>query len=70
MTPAEMMMAEKMGKPRVRFANEHCFGVWIIVFPDGGTLRSWHQSLSGAMYEAAQLYLKGYRDHDIEGVRW
>jgi hypothetical protein len=57
-------------KPRVRFANKYGFGVWIIETKGMATLRAWHQSLKGAIYEAAQLYTKQYRDHDITGKKW
>jgi hypothetical protein len=57
-------------KPKVRFANEHGLGVWIIETPGCATVRAWHQSLTGAIYEAQQLYVKGFRNLDITGKKW
>ena len=46
-------------------------GQWNIRLGKGrGELRAWHQSLQGAIYEAIQLFVRGYRDRDITGKKW
>ena len=53
-------------KPRVYYRGTR----WCIDQEGYAGLWAWHNTLQGAIYEAIQLYVLGYRDRTITGERF
>ena len=50
-------------KPKITLRN----GIWCIRTPGYAGVWAWVNTFEGAVFEAIQLYEKGYRSHGIDG---